>query len=372
MELDGVRARPAKPGRKLIAAYLRVLGNSRSASVSSGFRSLHDRVEPRLRAVVADAFGVDVDVLDPETSLVHDLAADSLDLLDLVVRLEDEFGIAFPEREVGAVATYGDLAGATVALVACRLRAEESAPASAAVEVRIGSGAVPRVVHVVGNAPYDRELLRDALRAARPDETVEVSRVGGAPAESLDRTLIDARFAGTDVRTPGVPGAPAEPSPDVSADDPSDTGRSWPASRLVTASLALMESLGEERDASLRRLAVRRATVGDLAACRTTTNDRVAAFRTVVETYLDVLDDSRTILHAAARELGRLGLVRRAIDERGMNADEVCAAFDSIADALLCYVHALQSQEAWLRTRLPPRAISSRPTDSTDRQELRA
>jgi acyl carrier protein len=367
MVFDGARAQSAKPGRQLIAAYLRVLGNSRSATASSSFRSLHDRIEPRLRAVVADALGVDPDVLEMETSLVHDLAADSLDLLDLAVQVEDEFEIAFPERELSALATYGDLAAATVALVACRLRVEEAEPATAPVEVRVGGGAAPRVVRVLGNDPYDRELLADVLRCAPPNEPVDVCRLGGGPMDSLERTLVRARFAGADVRSPD--GA-VDRSADAPADD--DAAPSWPASRLVTASLALLEALGDEREASMHRVAVRRVASDELALCRSTTDDRVAAFRTVVETYLDVLDDSRAILHAAARELGRLDLVRRAIDERGVVADEVSAAFDSIADALLCYVHALQSQVAWLRTRLPPRAISPRPARSTEPQELRA
>lgn len=369
MVLDVARA--VKPGRKLIAAYLRALGHGRAAASSSGCRSLHDRVEPRLRTLVADALGVEPQALERETSLVHDLAADSLDLLDLAVQVEDEFGIAFPERDLGAVATYGDFAAATVALVACKLRAEEPEPAGAAVAVRVGGSAAPRVVRVLGNAPYDRELLGETLRSAGPDEPVDVSRVGGAGAEALERMLLRARFAGVDVRTPdGAPGN-AQPA-DAAAAAAADAARSWPASRLVAASLALMDALGGERDMSLRRLAAGRSADDGLFARRRTTDECVTAFRSVVETYLDVLDDSRTILHAAARELGRLDLVRRAIDERGMDGDEATAAFDSIADALLCYVHALQSQAAWQRTRLPPRSISPRASRPGEQHELRA
>src|SRR5689334_3662040 len=80
MVLDAAWARSAKPGRKMIAAYLRVLGNGRRTA-STAYRSLHERVEPRLRAVLADALGVAPEALEAETSLVHDLAADSLDLL---------------------------------------------------------------------------------------------------------------------------------------------------------------------------------------------------------------------------------------------------------------------------------------------------
>jgi acyl carrier protein len=317
-----------------------------------------------LRAIVADALGVNPGQLDPETSLGEDLAADSLDLLDVVVRIEDELDLVVPEREIAAIATYGDLVDAAVALLACRMRNEESELAPSTLEVRIGDDDGPRLVRVLGRDPYDRELLRDDLRAAGP-RTVDV-RSAGVPSESLERALVRARLAGADVRAPeqtaasdDCPDAPAVPT--------------WPASRLVAASLTLIDDLREERAASLQRLVARTAVgAADLADRRRTTNDRVAAFRAVVETYLAVTDEARPILHAAARELGRLDLVRCGIDERVMQPDEVASAFDSIADALLCYVHALQSHEAWTRSHLPPRAMSRPTAAQPERQELRA
>jgi acyl carrier protein len=68
--------------------------------------------EPRVRALVAEHLGVDIDDLASDISLTDNLAADSLDLLDLAMALEDEFEIRLPESTVDEVRTYGDLVAA--------------------------------------------------------------------------------------------------------------------------------------------------------------------------------------------------------------------------------------------------------------------
>jgi acyl carrier protein len=322
-------------------------------------------VEPRLRSLVADALGVEQDVLGEDTSLVHDLAADSLDLLDVAVRAEDEFQITFPDRDIGAVSTFGDLLAATLALVACRMRLDEAAAVSTGrVELRIGSGEVPRFVRAGTRSPYDGELLRDDLKAAHMAEAVDLIGLGAAPAGAFERTLARAGFAGADVRTPDRPLRHAAPE--------DEDLRGWPTRRLVAHAVALVEDLRKERETSLDRLAEDPGSMSDLVARRCTTDEHATAFRRIVETYIDVLDDSRPILYAAARELGRLDGVRRAVDARALDARETRAAFDSIADALLCYVHALEAHVGWARTRLPPRAMAPRVRSAADREDLRA
>jgi len=366
MALNGVGRRFATPRRRLIAAYLRVLGNPRIPR--RGLRSLRDQIEPRLRFLVADALGVDATDLGRETQLVGDLAADSLDVLDVVTRVEALYDVAFPEREIAAIVTYGDLAALTTALVACRMRAQEQPPAAPAVEVRIGEGEVPRFVRAMGASAYDQEVLRDDLRGAHVDEPVTVTRTGTPLCAPVERALLRARLAGAQVRT----GDDAQASPACS-EDRSDV-HGWSAGRLVETSLAVVGELGAERDASLASLgAPSRILAKMLAGTRAATADRIAAFRAVAETYLDVLEDSRTILHAATRELGRLGAVRRAIDEQAMDAKETGDAYDSIADALLTYVHALQSLVGAPRTRFPVRRVApGENTSAPDRRMLRA
>jgi len=82
------------------------------------------RVEPWLRRVVADHLGVALEDLTPEVSLTDDLAADSLDLLELAVALEEELGFTVPERVLSDVRTYGDLVRATAMLAPERRAAD--------------------------------------------------------------------------------------------------------------------------------------------------------------------------------------------------------------------------------------------------------
>jgi acyl carrier protein len=66
-------------------------------------------VEPEVRRVVAERLGVGQEELAPEASLADDLAVDSLDMVELGLALEDEFGIGVPEHVLGEVRTYQHL-----------------------------------------------------------------------------------------------------------------------------------------------------------------------------------------------------------------------------------------------------------------------
>src|SRR2546425_12770986 len=89
---------------------------------------MHERVvETRVRRVVADNLGVDVDDRAPDVSLTDDLAADSLDLLELALALERELAISLPERLLERVRTYGDLVQATLVLARARRVSESRA-----------------------------------------------------------------------------------------------------------------------------------------------------------------------------------------------------------------------------------------------------
>src|SRR5438046_9486912 len=79
------------------------------------------RVEPWLRRVVADHLGVALEDLTPEVSLTDDLAADSLDLLELALALEDDLGLEFPQAALDRIRTYGDLLETVFALTRLRL-----------------------------------------------------------------------------------------------------------------------------------------------------------------------------------------------------------------------------------------------------------
>ncbi len=63
----------------------------------------------KIKEVVADQLGVDVAELTQETSLKDDLNADSLDLFQIIMSLEEEFGIEIPTEDTEQIATIGDI-----------------------------------------------------------------------------------------------------------------------------------------------------------------------------------------------------------------------------------------------------------------------
>ena len=59
--------------------------------------------------MLGEQLGVDADSIKPEQEVVKDLGADSLDVVELMMSLEDEYGITLPESEVESVKTVQDI-----------------------------------------------------------------------------------------------------------------------------------------------------------------------------------------------------------------------------------------------------------------------
>jgi acyl carrier protein len=62
----------------------------------------------RVKEIIVDQLGVDEEAVTPEASFVEDLGADSLDIVELVMALEEEFGIESPDEDAEKIATVGD------------------------------------------------------------------------------------------------------------------------------------------------------------------------------------------------------------------------------------------------------------------------
>ena len=64
-------------------------------------------VQDRVIKIVAEQMGVDKAKVAPETTFVNDLGADSLDTVELVMELEDEFDISIPDEDAEKIQTVG-------------------------------------------------------------------------------------------------------------------------------------------------------------------------------------------------------------------------------------------------------------------------
>ncbi len=64
-------------------------------------------VSERVIDIVAEQLGVDKDKVKPDTSFVNDLGADSLDTVELVMELEEEFNINIPDDSAEKIETVG-------------------------------------------------------------------------------------------------------------------------------------------------------------------------------------------------------------------------------------------------------------------------
>lgn len=63
----------------------------------------------KVKGIVANQLGVDIDTITPESSFIEELGADSLDVVELIMALETEFDLEIPEDEAENVSTVGDV-----------------------------------------------------------------------------------------------------------------------------------------------------------------------------------------------------------------------------------------------------------------------
>ena len=65
-------------------------------------------IEERVIKIVCDQMGASADKVTPESSFINDLGADSLDTVELVMELEDEFEISIPDEDAEKIQTVGN------------------------------------------------------------------------------------------------------------------------------------------------------------------------------------------------------------------------------------------------------------------------
>ncbi|RLJ70387.1 acyl carrier protein [Hydrogenivirga caldilitoris] len=66
-------------------------------------------IEERIKEIIADQLGVEQEKIVPEAKFVEDLGADSLDVVELIMAFEEEFGIEIPDEDAEKIQTVGDV-----------------------------------------------------------------------------------------------------------------------------------------------------------------------------------------------------------------------------------------------------------------------
>ncbi len=65
-------------------------------------------LEQRVSEIIVEQLGVTRDDIEAESSFIDDLGADSLDLVEMVMAMEEEFGVEIPEEDSEKLQTFGD------------------------------------------------------------------------------------------------------------------------------------------------------------------------------------------------------------------------------------------------------------------------
>ncbi len=64
-------------------------------------------IEERVKEIIVEQLGVDAEEVTPQASFINDLGADSLDTVELIMALEEEFDMEIPDEEAEKLDTVG-------------------------------------------------------------------------------------------------------------------------------------------------------------------------------------------------------------------------------------------------------------------------
>ena len=63
----------------------------------------------KIKSILSSQFGIDEDQITENTDVVNDLGADSLDVVEMMMSIEDEFGMMIEDEEIAEMRTVGDV-----------------------------------------------------------------------------------------------------------------------------------------------------------------------------------------------------------------------------------------------------------------------
>ena len=77
----------------------------------SGYNKGEKKMLEKLKEIIAEKLGVEVEEIKEDSRFKEDLKADSLDLFELVMAIEEEFGNSIPSEDLEKLVTVGDVIG---------------------------------------------------------------------------------------------------------------------------------------------------------------------------------------------------------------------------------------------------------------------
>ena len=80
-------------------------GDKKNKPIVGGVMSL----DPKIKKIIEDQLGVESDKVKPEASFIDDLGADSLDIVELVMAMEEEFDMEIPDEDAEKLKTVQDV-----------------------------------------------------------------------------------------------------------------------------------------------------------------------------------------------------------------------------------------------------------------------
>ena len=101
----------SKDGKFHLAKYLRFCFANLICKVQAGFflgLKMPENVEEKIKSIIVNQLGVEESAVAPKAKFIEDLGADSLDIVELVMAMEEAFGIDIPDEEAENIRTVSD------------------------------------------------------------------------------------------------------------------------------------------------------------------------------------------------------------------------------------------------------------------------
>lgn len=67
-----------------------------------------DQIFEKVKSIIVEQLGVEEEDVTPEASFIDDLGADSLDLVELIMAMEEEFDLEIPDEDAEKISTVGE------------------------------------------------------------------------------------------------------------------------------------------------------------------------------------------------------------------------------------------------------------------------